>query len=199
MAKRSMFFKKQEMPNLSNVIAPEGMTPWEAQYTLNILQGYSQPDAYREAYKEKSKNMTNQQISQAAYRHKLKPIVQEYMQLLLAELERSGVASALDLQVVLTAAIFTPISEITADHPLCQKVKRRYDEDGNLVSEEFEMVSKIESIKALSKMRNYDAPMKIDVNHNVGVMVVPMASSVGDWAAAAADSQKRLMDDAIDV
>lgn len=40
---------------------------------------------------------------------------------------------------------------------------------------------------------------KIEHNHRVGVMIVPMASSVEDWEGLAAGSQQRLMDDAIEL
>ena len=39
----------------------------------------------------------------------------------------------------------------------------------------------------------------IEHQHQVGVLMVPIASTVNEWEVAAADSQKRLMDDATDI
>ena len=82
-------------PNLESVLLPDGITPQEAHYALNVFQGFTHFEAYRHAYAEKARKMSDAQISRAAYKTKIKPVVQKYIKALSAELERSAVATAL--------------------------------------------------------------------------------------------------------
>jgi hypothetical protein len=189
-------------PDLENVPAPVGLTFQESNFALNLLQGFVRSEAYRRAFVEKCVDLTDAQISRAAYKLHKKDGVRKYLRALSKELERAAVATALELEMFLSAAIFTPISEIDENHPLCQKKKitTRTDKDGGETETiDLESVSKMDAIKTLVRMKGYDAPIKVDVNHNHGVMLVPMAASVEDWEKSAIDAQRRLMEDAIDV
>ena len=193
---------KNRIADLDNIETPKGMTAPEAQYALNILQGYGHQQAYKLAIGGKAKGKTPDQLSRAAYKFKNKPLVQQYIKVLMKELERVAVATALDLQVFLSAAVFTPLSEITEDHPLCQKktVTTRTDKDGaTTVRVVYESVSKMDAAKVLIRMKGLEAPIRIDHTHRVGVMVVPMAASVEDWERLAAGAQQRLMQDAVEI
>jgi hypothetical protein len=189
-------------PDLESVATPDGLTFHEMSFALNILQGFAQLEAYRKAFAGECDGLENRKISARASNLKNKPIVKQYLRSLAKELERAAVATALDLQMFLSAAIFTPVGDIDENHPLCQKVKRSTvtTKDGAMIdNEEIVAVPKLEAVKTLIRMKGYDAPIKIDINHKVGVMVVPMASNVDEWEKAAAESQRRLMDDAIDI
>ena len=193
---------KNRVPELETLEAPDGIDPIEMKYALCIIQGYSSLQAYKLADPKRGAAMTHKKEVQNAYKYKCKPLVQKYIKMLNKELERVAVANALDIQMFLSAAIFTPVSDIDEAHPLCQKKKTTvsYDADGSPIRKvELESVSKMDAVKTLIRMKGMDAPIKIDVNHSVGVMVVPMASNVEDWEQIAAKSQQSLMDDAIDV
>ena len=189
-------------PDLESVAAPDGLTFQESNFALNLLQGFVRVEAYRLAFAAKCANLTDRQVASAAYKLHNKPAVRKYLRSLTKELERAAVATALDLQMFLSAAVFTPVGEIDENHPLCQSVKRSTittKDGGTIENEEIKTVSKIEAAKTLIRMKGYDAPIKVDVNHNIGVMIVPMAKSVDEWEKAAAESQRQLMEDAIDI
>lgn len=188
-------------PHLESVETPGGLSINEVSFALNLLQGFPTTEAYRQAFAVKAKKLTVAQISRAAYKLKQKPAVHSYLQALATELEQAAVATALDLQMFLSSAIFTPIADIDEHHPLCQKCKRRtIHTDGGVIEEvDIETVNKMDAAKTLIRMKGLDAPIKVDVNHSVGVMIVPMASSVDDWEKAAAKSQAALMEDAMDI
>jgi len=191
---------KNRVADLNNVEIPKGITAPEAKYALNILQGFGPQEAYKLAVGNRANGKTNDQVSKSAYKFKTKPLVQQYIKALMNELERVAVANSLDLQMFLTAAIFTPIGDIDEHHPLCQKKKTttRTDKDGTEhESLDLEMVSKLDAAKMLIRMKGLDAPIKVDHTHKVGVMVVPMATSVEDWEKLAAGSQQALMNDAL--
>jgi hypothetical protein len=192
---------KNRVAELESLEAPDGISQEEIKYALAIIQGYSSLDAYKLSNPTRH-YMTHKKEVQNAYKYKRNPIVQKYIKALNKELERVAVANALDIQMFLSAAIFTPIVDIDENHPLCQKTRTvtTYNKDGDPIERvERECVSKIEALKALIRLKGMDAPIKVDINHNVGVMVVPMASNVDDWEQVAAKTQQRLMDDAIDV
>ena len=187
---------------LETLELPEGIDPIEAKYALCIIQGYSSLQAYKLADPKRGAAMTHRKEVQNAYKYKCKPLVQKYIKMLTAELQRVGVANALDIQMFLSAAIFTPVGQIDENHPLCQKKETTvsYDSEGSPIRKvKLESVSKMDAVKTLIRMKGMDAPLRIDVNHNVGVMVVPMAANVEDWEQIAVKDQQRLMDDAIDV
>lgn len=193
---------KNRVEDLRSVEQPEGITPIEIKFALNTIQGYGPQDALAKAYNDQTteRRLTPTQLSKMANKIKNKAIVKKYMKGLMLELERVGVANGFDLQLFLSAAIFTPIGQIDENHPLCQKKKvtSRTDKDGATTETvDLEMVSKLEAAKILIRMKGLDAPIKIDVNHRVGVMIVPMATNVEDWEKAAMGSQKALMEDAV--
>ena len=112
-------------------------------------------------------------------------------------------ADAQEIQIFLTDAMRTPIDQVDGSSKLCQKkkVKSFYDSQGDEVSSEteIEMISKMDAVKTLINLKGLNAPVKVDHRHAIGVMVVPMAASVDDWATQAAQSQAALMDNMIDV
>lgn len=186
--------------DLGTVEIPEGMTGPEVKYALLVLEGYLHKDAYKKAVGNRANGKNPNQIAKAAYRFKTKPLVQQYIKGLMRELERASVANALDIQMFLSDAMFTPLSEINENHPLCQKkiVTTRTDKDGATTTRVvYESVSKLEAAKMLIRMKGLDAPIKVEHTHRVGVMVVPMAASVEEWEKMAAGSQQKLMQDAL--
>lgn len=193
---------KNRVEDLRSVEQPPGMNVVEIKFALNTLQGFGPQDAYRRALGGQASSKTPGQLSKTANKMKNKKVVQRYMKALVKELERVAVANSLDLQMFLSAAIFTPLDQIDETHPLCQKktITTRTDKDGaTTVRVVYESVSKMEAAKTLIRMKGLDAPIRVEHNHRVGVMVVPMAASVEDWERLAAGAQQRLMADAVEI
>tara|TARA_R100001530_G_scaffold122281_1_gene89881 strand:+ start:717 stop:1334 length:618 start_codon:yes stop_codon:yes gene_type:complete len=182
------------------VDAPNGLTPYQTRFALFYIQGYSPNEAVQEAKGRGGHKLNDRQLTQEARKLlKLHPM-RAYLRSLAAQLEKRAVADALEIQMFLTEAMRTPIGAIDEDHRLCQrrKVTRRTDKDGGETETvELESVSKMDAVKTLIRMKGLDAPLQVEHTHAVGVMIVPMSHNVDDWQAAAVDSQRRLMADAI--
>lgn len=193
---------KNRIEDLREVERPPGIKSVEIKFALNTLQGFGPQEAFRLAWGNHLKEKTPAQLSKAANKMKNKPVVQRYMKALIRELERVAVANALDLQMFLSAAIFTPIGQIDENHPLCQKKTESIitQKDGTTIERTtLEMVPKLEAARTLIRMKGLDAPIRVDHTHRVGVMIVPMAASVEDWEKMAVTSQQTLMEDAINI
>lgn len=193
---------KNCVEDLKSVEQPDGIKSDEIRFALNTLQGFGVREAYRLSIGSRAEALDHTKLSRRAHVMKNKPIVKKYLAALVRELERVAVANALDLQMFLSAAIFTPIGQIDEHHPLCQEkiVAETTHKDGTTsVVTKTKSVSKSECAKILIRMKGLDAPIKVDVNHRGGVMIVPMASSVEDWERLAANSQKLLMQDAVNI
>lgn len=194
---------EERIPDLQCVELPPGITTEEVRFALNTIQGRGPQEAYRLAIGDaRAAEKSNNQLSKHANKVKNRSVVQKYMAALVAELERVAIANALDIQMFLSAVIFTPVGEIDENHPLCQKMTTTttINKDGTeTVRKVVEMPSKKDCVQLLNRMKGLDAPVRIDVNHRHGVMVVPMASNVEDWEKLAATSQQVLMADAVDI
>ena len=194
------------LEELKLVDTPQGITPLQILFALFYVQGMPPGEAVNLAMSSMNGpvkgKVTIQKRASLAREFLKSPLVKNYIHSLIARLESMAVADALEIKMFLTEAIRTPIDQIDGSHKLCQKKKStiKYNRDGDPISEieEIEMVSKMDAAKTLIRMNGWDAPIKIDHTHNVGVMIMPIASSVEDWEKAAS-SQQQLMDDAIDV
>ena len=182
---------------------PSGLTPFEIAFCLYYVQGCTQRQALELAADgtDRLDGLTVRQQSVIAHKMAKRPEVRDYLRALLAKLEEMAVASALEIQMFLTDVIRTPPSQVNSNHHLCQRVNRRVMQtpDGPVSFEDPEMVNKMDAVKTLIAMKGLSAPVKVDINHNVGVMVVPMATNVDDWQSQAQDSQAKLMTDAADI
>lgn len=193
---------KRQMPNLEGVEVPNELSTLEARFVLNVIQGYGPNESYRMALGKHAEGKTPTQVASGARRVRKSAPAQQYMRALLKELERVAVVNAFDLELFLSAAVCTPIGGIDENHPLCQEKTTSVTthKDGSTTEKtNLKSVSKLEAAKMLIRMKGLDAPIKIDVDHRVGVMVVPMASSVDEWEQLAANSQKKLMEDAVNI
>lgn len=191
---------KNHVPKIEDVGIPEGMSSSDVLYALNIVQGESHQDAYKNAIGPKAIGRTSTQISRMAYKVKNKPLVQKYISGLMKEIERVAVVNSLELQSFLSAVIYTPIGSINEFSPLCQKktVTTTTSKDGATTEKVIlEMPSKHACAQLLARIKGMEAPIQVNVDHRVGVMVVPMASSVEEWEKQAASSQETLMEDAL--
>lgn len=197
---------KHHIPSIDDVEVPRCMTAPEVLYALNIVQGHEYWDAYRIAIGPRAKGKTQDQLSKGAYRFKKKPLVQNYIKSMMREIERVAVANSLELQVFLTAVIYTPIGHIDEFSPLCQKKTTttttiRHKDGSETETEKVivEMPNKHACSQLLARIRGIEKPIQVDHNHRGGVMVVPMTASVEEWERLAANSQKELMADAIEI
>lgn len=199
----SHYLKKQRerAEELALVDHPSGLLPWELrfcqEYAISgqLLDAMKQVCAVHELQNDHSLRMR-------AVAMLKKPLVKRYMGHLHGRLEDIGVASMLEVQMFLTNVIRTPIGMVDEGDPFCQKkvVTVRIAKDGSETeTTTLESVPKLEAIKTLIRMKGWDSPIKVDVNHSGGVMLVPIADNLSDWEKAAADSQEKLMADAIDI
>ena len=193
---------------LTLVDHPSGLATYEMAFMRLYAQGFKPFEAMVIIADniEEWVDFTDLQIKNQALKVLKKPVAKAYLKKLTDKLEELGVASMLEMQMFLTDAIRTPIGMIDDDSPLCQKktvVKRTVTQkDGSVVETEtvtLESINKMDAGKTLIKMKGWDAPVKIDVNHSGGVMLIPMAANLLDWEKAAQDSQAKLMKDAIDI
>jgi len=193
--------QRERAEELALVDHPAGLLPWELRFLQEYAISGQLVDAMKQVCSVHELNNDHSLRMQAVALLK-KPLAKKYLQHLQDRLEDMGVASMLEVQMFLTSAIRTPIGMIDDQSPLCQKkiVSTREAKDGTITTTTtLESVSKLESAKTLIKMKGWDAPIKLDVNHHGGVMVVPMAASMSDWEKAAQESQEKLMADAIDI
>ena len=169
---------------------PSGLTTSELAFCRMYAQGFKPFRAYQLIADdiEECKNLSDLQLKLRALAILKKPACKRYLLHLSQRLEDIGVASMLEMQMFLTDAIRTPIGMIEDDHPLCQKktitVTTVRQKDGSEVETEkiiLESISKMDAAKTLIKMKGWDAPVKVDVNHQGGVMVVPMSENMSDW------------------
>ena len=192
---------RQRKMELALVDLPSGLTPWEQNFCIEYCLTGSVVEAVRrtrfdgDGKTEVSLRATGNQVLR-------RPVAKRYIQSIMSRLEAMGVMTLLDAQMFLTDAIRTPIGEITADDPLCQKrtITTRTNKDGSqITTEQIESVSKLGALKALADLQGWNAPQKLEVNHGGNIMIVPMTACDEDWEKAARDSQQKLMQDAIDI
>ena len=184
---------------LATVDSPSGLSAFDTQVCIWYVMGCTQRESY-ELTAGTAKLVNLDPIISARRGHRIlnRPEAKSYLRSLIARLEDLGVASALEIQMFLTDVIRTPPSEVDSNHRLCQRVNRRViqTEDGPVTYEDPEMVNKMDALKTLVQMKGLNAPVKLEVNHNVGVMVVPMSTNVEEWQANAEASQAELVEDA---
>lgn len=199
----SHFLQKQNarIQELALVDHPSGLLPWELRFCQEyacrgqLIEAMQQACAVHELGNDHSLRMK-------AVAMLRKPAVKRYMRHLQDRLEDMGVASMLEVQTFLSDAIRTPLAMITDEDPLCQKktsIITRHKDGTETERVMIESISKMDAAKTLSKMKGWDAPIRVDVNHSGGVMVVPMTENLTDWEKAAGESQAKLMADAIDI
>lgn len=146
--------------------------------------------------------LTDAQLKNRALKILKKPNSRKYLDKINAKLEEVGVASAQEIQAWLTDAMRCDPEMLAESHPLHQSktVTVRTTKDGaTTTSTKYTIVDKIAAARQLSKMKGWDAPVKVDVKHSGGVMLVPMSGSVDDWEKAATQSQEELMQQTIDI
>lgn len=189
---------------LATLDHPTGLNPFEIRFCL--VYGSGQYRLATQAYRavlplSESDLMTDADVTRNTNRLLLRPVVRKYLNNIIKKVEEVGIADIVEVQMFLTNAIRTPINVVDGDSPLCQKktVRTNTSKDGAVTETvTYESVSKMDAVKTLSRMKGWDAPLKIDMNHSGGVMMVPMASDE-QWEQQAKDGQKALMKDAIDV
>ncbi|MDB9741488.1 hypothetical protein OAB00_01395 [Akkermansiaceae bacterium] len=128
--------------------------------------------------------------------------VVKYIKDLREAMMQNCVAKGGEIMAYLSSAIFTPIAEIDDTSPLCTKkvVVSRTDKEGvTTTTTTYESVSKMESIKQLSRMQGLDAPIKVDHTHSGNVMLMPFSTNEDEWSKAVMAEQKKLQDDAINI
>lgn len=200
-------FKSQKLQDRMESIEVEptpGLTKFEALFCLYYVQGARAGAAYLQAAsndKEKWCDKTN--AAKRAYKLLKQETIAEHIAKLTAIMETQGIITAQELQFFLTDAILTPLSDIDEHSPLCKskKVEKRFDKNGNVVSETttYEKVDPMKAADMMLRVKGLYSPVKVDMRHSGGVMVVPATSNLDDWQATAQDSQAALMADAIDV
>lgn len=194
---------QQRIGDIETVEWPPELRENEAKFALNTIQGYGPQQAYKKAYGVSAKGMTPNQLSKAANKVKNRPAVKKYIRALMAELERVAIANSLDIQMFLTAVVFTDVGSINEHSILCQKkttTTTTHKDGSETTNVKVEMPDKHACLKTLSRIKGLDAPIKIDHNHKhqvSGVMVVPMATNAEEWEKLAAGSQKQLVEDAL--
>ena len=195
--------QKQRVLELSLLDPPSGLTPQEQRFLQEYAICGVIVDAMRATCSVEDINRSDASLVTSAVFILKKPIAKDYMAKLQDRLEELGVASLLNTQLFLSSAMSTPLSDIDADHPLCQTrtVTTTTARDGTESRvEKFTMVDKLKATEMLNKMKGWEAPKEVNVNHDGGgLMMVPLADNLSDWTAMAAPSQKTLMDDAIDI
>lgn len=175
---------------------PEELTPMEQAFCIAYCQGGGPVAAYRAASSVYDELLGSRQTVERARRLMGKDHVRKYIRLLQDKMEEIGVLSLAHLQIFLSAAITTPIGDVDENHILAQEVTYHYDNYGIVKRKTVKMVPKLPAGAMLAKMRGWDAPTEVNVNHTMasGVMIVPMASDRDDWEKLAAESQKKLQD-----
>ena len=194
--------QRNRKEELALVDHPSGLLPWELRFCQEYAVHGQLIDAMREVIAAEDFREEDYALRLRAVKLLKKPLVKKYLQHLQKRLEDIGVASMVEVQTFLSDAIRTPIDQIDASSPLCQKriIRTTTFKDGSQAeTETLESISKMDAAKTLIKMKGWDAPIKVDVNHSGGVMLIPMADNLTDWEKAAADSQAKLMKDAIDI
>lgn len=195
--------QKQRVLELSLLDPPSGLTPQEQRFLQEYATCGVIVDAMRQTCPVEDINRSDASLVTSAVSILKKPIAKQYMAKLQDRLEELGVASLLNTQLFLSSAMSTPLSDIDADHPLCQTrtiVKTTSKDGTETITEKFTMVDKLKATEMLNKMKGWEAPKEVNVNHEGGgLMMVPLADNLSDWTAMAAPSQKALMDDAIDI
>ena len=194
--------QRNRKEELALVDHPSGLLPWELRFCQEYAIHGQLVDAMREVIAAEDFREEDYALRLRAVKLLKKPLVKKYLQHLQKRLEDIGVASMVEVQTFLSDAIRTPIDQIDASSPLCQKriIRTTTFKDGSQAeTETIEPISKMDAAKTLIKMKGWDAPIKVDVNHSGGVMLIPMADNLTDWEKAAADSQAKLMKDAIDI
>ena len=194
--------QRNRKEELALVDHPSGLLPWELRFCQEYAVHGQLIDAMREVIAAEDFREEDYALRLRAVKLLKKPLVKKYLQHLQKRLEDIGVASMVEVQTFLSDAIRTPIDQIDASSPLCQKriIRTTTSKDGSQAeTETLESISKMDAANTLIKMKGWDAPIKVDVNHSGGVMLIPMADNLTDWEKAAADSQAKLMKDAIDI
>ncbi len=195
--------QSQRVLELSLLDPPSGLTPQEQRFLQEYATTGVIVDAMRATCPVEDINRSDKSLVTSAVVILKKPIAKQYMTKLQDRLEELGVASMLNTQLFLSSAMITPLSDIDADHPLCQTrtVTTTTNRDGTESKvEKFTMVDKLKATEMLNKMCGREAPKEVNVNHTGGgAMMVPLADNLSDWTALAAPSQAELMKDAIDV
>jgi hypothetical protein len=201
-------YLKREAKRLENELMlvdhPAGLATFEMAFLRYHATGFKPFEAMRVLADEIEgwDKLTDLQLKTRALTVLKKPSAKTYLARLTARVEDLGVASMLEAQMWLTSAIRTPIDMIDGNSPLCQKkvVTVRTSKDGTVTeTTTLESISKMDAAKTLIRMKGWDAPVKVDVNHRGGVMLVPMVDNLDDWQKNAGPSQAKLMADAVNI
>lgn len=179
------------------------LSPFERLFCLNYVQGARASAAYLQALPKEEREAT----AEGAVFKKCRALlsredVKDYIDSLTATMEKHGVISGLEIQLYLTDAILTPLSEIDENSPLCKKkiVREMIHKDGTIErTTTYEKVDPLKAVDIMARVKGMYAPIKLDMRHTGGIMVVPMSTDLDAWESAAAQSQAELMADAIDV
>jgi hypothetical protein len=199
-------FKSQKLQDRMELVAVEpsgNLSQFEKIFCLNYAQGARATAAYKQALPEKERDdLTERLLFKKVNALLAKEEVKDYLESLTSSMEKHGVISALEIQLYLTDAILTPPSEIDENSPLCKKkiVREMIHKDGTIErTTTYEKVDPLKSVDIMAKIKGMYAPIKLDMRHTGGIMVIPMATDLDSWEAAAMQSQAELMSNAIDV
>lgn len=198
--------QRQRREELALIDEPSGILPWESMFVREYVLCGHPLEAFKKVCATHELQDSDQALRMRATNLMRKPAVKRYLNHLNQRLEDMGVCSMLEVQIWLSDVMRTPVGMIDQNDPLCQKHRKTIrivtQKDGSTLeteTEEFESVSKLEAAKALIRMKGWDAPVKVDVNHQGGVMLVPMALDAAEWEKHASGHQERLMNETIDI
>lgn len=187
--------------DLGFVEPPAELTQAEKKFILAYAQAIPTREAYLAAFN--SKKISYEKMWTHIRELLQNPVARKYLDDLNKRVEDVAVATKLQIEMYLTAAMKATLQNTGTDSPFCRKavVRRTYDKEGNIKSQNLtrEIINPMDAVKLLNRMRGYDQPIQMDINHGGGVMVVPMTSSDEEWANLAEQQQQKLIDETIDV
>ena len=187
---------------LGFVEPPHTLTQAERKFILAYSQAIPTREAFEGAFKTKKK-VSNDKMWACIRGIFEKEEARTYLEELNARVESVAIASKAKIEMFLTAAMEATLQTVGTDSPLCRKavVTRSYNKEGDVIGQRLErqLVDPLKAIEILSRMRGYDQPQKVQVEHRGGVMVVPMTANDEEWLAIAEKQQQKLIEETIDV
>ena len=191
------------MEELALVDHPTGLLPWEMRFVQEYADSGQFVDSMKRVCAVHELGKNDRSLRMKAVALLKRPAIKKYLRACIDRLDEFAVMGESELRIYLTSVIRTPVGAITEDDPLAQEVTTftKTNQDGSQSETKVvKGVSKLAAAQALMRMNGWDAPVKVDVNHTTGgVMLIPMAESMTDWEKAAAPSQAKLMADAINI
>jgi len=175
--------KNNKLEELKLVDHPSGLLPWELEFCrqyasgVHFIDSYKKTCALHDIVRDNEHSMRMKAVSMLK-----KPIIKKYLGKLQDKMVELGVAPAYEVQSFLTDVVRNGRDELEKEDQDAEKIRLA-----------------LMAAKSLAELGGWNAPTKLNVDHTGGVMVVPMAENVDDWSKMAIESQRKLMDDAIDI